>query len=111
MEDFYNAMTTYINSKKPKEICYHARISKKDGWETCLDCRSRLSRIFYDDIYSQVGGYNITEPKEDRFPKIRKIMIEMIWAIIRKGGIGIWEKNVTTSLRRPDYLASYPITR
>ncbi len=35
MEDFYNAMTTYINSKKPKEICLHARTIKKNGWETC----------------------------------------------------------------------------
>ena len=25
MEDFYNAMTTYIDSKKPNEICLHAR--------------------------------------------------------------------------------------
>ncbi len=32
MEDFYRAMTTYINSKKPKKICYHARtIKKTDG--------------------------------------------------------------------------------
>ena len=31
MEDFYNAMTTYINSKKPKEICLHARTIKKNG--------------------------------------------------------------------------------
>ena len=74
MEDFYNAMTTYINSKKPKEICYHARTIKKNGWETCLDCRSRLSRIFCDDIYSHLRGHNIAEPEENRLPKIRKIM-------------------------------------
>ncbi len=88
MEDFYNAMTTYINSKKPKEICL-ARTIKKNGWETCLDCRSRLSRIFCDDIYSQVGGYNITEPKENRLPKIRETMLDMMYAISRKGGM--WE--------------------
>ncbi len=78
MEDFYNAMTTYIDSKKPKEICLHARTIKKNGWETCLDCRSRLSRIFCNDPYSNVGGYNFTEPKECRFSKIREIMIEMM---------------------------------
>ena len=36
MEDFYRAMTTYINNKKPKEICYHAHTIKKNGWETCF---------------------------------------------------------------------------
>ncbi len=84
MEDFYNAMTTYINSKKPKEICLHARTIKKNGWETCLDCRSLLSRIFCYDPYSNVGGYNFTEPKESSYSKIRKIMLEeMIWKIIK----------------------------
>ncbi len=33
MEDFYRAMTTYINNKKPKEICYHARTIKKKRME------------------------------------------------------------------------------
>ncbi len=46
IKNFYDAMTTYINSKKPKEICLHACTIKKNGWETCLDCRLRLSRIF-----------------------------------------------------------------
>ena len=78
IKNFYDAMTTYINSKKPKEICLHARTIKKNGWETCLDCRSRLSRIFCNDPYSNVGGYNFTEPKECRFSKIREIMIEMM---------------------------------
>ncbi len=84
MEDFYNAMTTYINSKKPKEIRLHERTYKKNGWETCLDCRLLLSRIFYDDPYSNVGGYNFTEPKESSYSKIREIMIEMIDNIRRK---------------------------
>ena len=84
IKNFYDAMTTYINSKKPKEICLHARTMKSKGWETCLNCRSRLRRIFCDDPYSNVGGYNFTKPKEDRFPKIREIMLEMIWAIIKK---------------------------
>ena len=61
-----------------------ARTIKKDGWETCLDCRSRLSRIFCDDIYSDLRGHVVNKPKEDRFPKIRKIMNEMMWAISRK---------------------------
>ena len=84
MEDFYDAMRTYINSKKPKKICLHARTMKSKGWETCLDCRLRLTRIFYDDPYSNVGGYNFTKPKEDRFPKIRETIIEMIRMIVIK---------------------------
>ncbi len=84
IKNFYDAMTTYIQNKKPKEICLHARTMRSKGWETCLDCRSRLSRIFCDNPYSNVGGYNFTKPKEDRFPKIREIMTEMIWAIIRE---------------------------
>ena len=84
MEDFYRAMTTYINSKKPKEICYHARTIKKDGWETCVDCCLRLSRIFCDDLYSYLRGYAMSKPKEDRFPKIREIMIEMTRSVIKQ---------------------------
>ncbi len=83
MEDFYNAMTTYINSKKPKEICYHERTIKKDGWKTCVDCCLRLSRIFCDDLYSVLRGY-IIKPKEDRLPKIRQIMIEMTRSITKQ---------------------------
>ena len=83
--NFYDAMKAYIHNKKPKEICLHARTMRSKGWETCLDCRLRLSRIFYDDPYSHVGGYNFTEPKESRYSKIRKIMLEeMIWAILKK---------------------------
>ena len=82
MEDFYDAMTTYINSKKPK--CLHARTMKNKGWETCLDCRLRLSRVFYDDPYSHVSGYNLTKSKEERFPKIRETMIEAINSVTRE---------------------------
>ena len=96
-------MTTYINSKKLKEICLHARTIKKNGWETCLDCRSRLSRIFYDDPYSHLAGY-ITKPKEDRFPKIREIMLEMIWAIIREESL--WD-GVSPEAGLPRDLSDY----
>ncbi len=89
MEDFYNAMTTYINSKKPKEICYHARTIKKDGWETCVDCRSRLSRIFCDDIYSHLGGYAMNKPKENRLLEIKKIISKMIRTIVVKDRIDV----------------------
>ncbi len=88
MEDFHRAMTTYINNKKPKEICNHARTIKKNGWKTCVDCSLRLSRISYYDPYSDLTGY-IIKPKEDRFPKIREIITEMMYAIIRKGCM--WE--------------------
>ena len=83
MEDFYSAMTTYINSKKQKEICYHARTIKKDGWETCVDCCLRLSRIFCDDLYSNLRGYVIKQ-KEDRLAKIRQIMIEMTRSVTKQ---------------------------
>ncbi len=89
MEDFYRAMTTYINSKKPKEICYHARTIKKDGWETCVDCCLRLSRIFYDDLYSHLRGYAMSKPKEDCFPKIREKMSKMIGMIVIKTRIDV----------------------
>ena len=84
MEDFYNAMRTYINNKKPKEICLHARIMKSNGWETCLDCRSRLSRIFRSDPYSNVAGYNFTVPKEDRLQKIEETMTYVIKSVTLK---------------------------
>ncbi len=29
IKNFYDAMTTYIHNKKPKEICLHARTMKK----------------------------------------------------------------------------------
>ena len=83
MEDFYKAMTTYINSKKPKEIGYHARTIKKEEWETCVDCCLRLSRIFCDGIYSHLRGYAISKPK-DRLPKIREITIEMTRSVIKQ---------------------------
>ena len=85
MEDFYKAMTTYINSKKPKEICYHARTIKKDGWETCVDCCLRLSRIFCDDLYSNLRGY-VIKRIEDRFPIIffRQIIIRMMYSITKQ---------------------------
>ncbi len=96
MEDFYRAMTTYTNSKKPKEMCYHARTIKKDGWETCLDCRSRLSRIFRDDPYTHLTGY-VTKPKEDHLPKIRKTMTEMIRTIVVKDRIDV--RNLRADLK------------
>ncbi len=83
MEDFYKAMTTYINSKKPKEICYHERTTKKNGWETCVDCCLRLSRIFCDDLYSNLRGYVIKQ-REDRLPKIRQIIIRMMYSITKQ---------------------------
>ena len=84
MEDFYNAMTTYVNSKKPKKICKHERTFYWQGWRTCVECRLCIHKVLHQDPYSHVSGYNITEPKEDRFPKIRKTMIEMIRMIVIK---------------------------
>ena len=81
--NFYDAMKAYIHNKKPKEICLHARTMKSKGWETCSDCRLRLSRIFHDNPYSNVAGY-ITKPKEDSLPKIRETMTEAINSVTRK---------------------------
>ncbi len=84
MEDFYNAMTTYIDSKKPKEICKHERTLYYRGWEVCAKCCINVHKTLFQDQYSNVGGYNFTEPKECRFSKIRKTMIEMIRMIVIK---------------------------
>ena len=86
MEDFYRAMTTYINSKKSEKICLHKRTIKKNGWKTCVDCCLRLSRNFCYDLYSDLTGYVIKQ-KEDRLPKIRKIMSKIMCSVIRKGSI------------------------
>ena len=84
MEDFYRAMTTYINSKKPKEICYHTRTIKKDGWKICTDCWSYVRRIFCDDLYSHLRGYVMSKPKEDYVLEIREKMSKMIGMIVIK---------------------------
>ena len=76
-------MTTYINSKKPEKICNHAHTIKKNGWETCVDCRSRLSRIFHDDPYSDRERCLI-KPKKDRFIKINQIMTDVINSVTKK---------------------------
>ncbi len=84
MEDFYGAMTTYINSKKPK--CQHERTFYNwHGWRACVECGLCIHRVFSQDPYSHVAGYNFTTPKEDRFPKIRETLYEMIHSIIRQG--------------------------
>ncbi len=95
MEDFYNAMTTYINSKKPK--CQHERTFYWQGWETCLDCCLCLRRVFYDDPYCNVAGYNFTKPKEDSLPKIKETMTEVINSVTReKSWIMIETMNLVT---------------
>ena len=84
MEDFYNAMTTYINSKKPKEICEHERTFCWHGWRTCVKCGLCIHKVFYQDPYSHVSGYNFSVSKEDRFPKIEEIMTDMINSVTKK---------------------------
>ncbi len=81
--NFYDAMKAYVYRKTPKKICKHTRTIRSEGWETCLDCWLCLSRVFYDDPYSNVAEY-ITKPKEDSFPKIRETMIEVINSVTRK---------------------------
>ena len=84
MEDFYNAMTTYINSKKPEKICKLERTFYWHGWRACVECGLCIHRVFSQDIYSHVAGYNSTVPKEDRFPKIRKTMTDAINSVTQK---------------------------
>ncbi len=85
MEDFYNAMTTYINSKKPK--CQHERTLYYRGWEVCAKCCINVHRTLFQDSYSNVAGYAFAAPKEERSPKIRKTLFEMMCAISRDGCI------------------------
>ena len=82
MEDFYNAMTTYINSKKPK--CQHERTFHWQGWRACVECGLCIHKVFSQDPYSNVTGYNFTKPKEERFPKLESIMTEMINSVTRE---------------------------
>ena len=84
MEDFYNAMTTYINSKKPEKICKHERTFYWQGWRACVECGLCIHKVFSQDPYSHVAGHNFAVPKEDRFPKIRKTMIDAINSVTQK---------------------------
>ena len=107
MEDFYNAMTTYINSKKPKKICKHERTFYWHGWRACVECGLCIHKVFSQDPCSHVAGYNFTVPKEDRFPKIRKTMIEMIGTIVIRDGVDI--KNLKMDLKTGDlYFVEHP---
>ena len=83
MEDFYNAMIEYIDSKKPKEICRHVNTIEINGWRTCKHCFLCLNRVFHDDLYSNLRGYSVRKQKE-RFPKIRETMIEMIRSVTKQ---------------------------
>ncbi len=82
MEDFYNAMRTYISSKKPK--CQHERTFHWQGRRACVECGLCIHKVFSQDPYSHIAGYNFTKPKEERFPKIESIMIEMINSVTRE---------------------------
>ncbi len=83
MEDFYDAMTTYINSKKPK--CQHERTLYYRGWEVCAKCCINVHRTLSQDPYSNVAGYNFTEPKEDNgYLRIGDTMTEIIHSVTRE---------------------------
>ena len=82
-KNFYDAMTTYVNSKKPKKICEHERTFYWHGWRACVECGLCIHKVFSQDPYSHVAGY-ITKPKEDSFPKIRKTMIDAINSVTQK---------------------------
>ena len=81
MEDFYNAMSKYVDSKKPK--CCHERTFKWCGWKTCVDCGLCLRRLFSQDLYSNLRGYSVRKQKQ-RLPKIREIMTEMIRSVTKQ---------------------------
>ena len=82
-KNFYEAMTTCVNSKKPKKICEHEQTFYWQGWRACAECGLCIHKVFSQDPYSNVAGY-ITVPKEDRFPKIRKTMIDAINSVTQK---------------------------
>ena len=97
MEDFYDAMKTYIDSKKPKKICKHKRTFHSYGYKTCVECGLLIHKVFHQDPYSHVSGYNLTKSKEDRSAKIESIMIEMINSVTReKSWIMIETMNLVT---------------
>ncbi len=54
MEDFYNAMTTYVDSKKPKKICEHKRTFYWHGRRACVECGLCIHKVFSQDPYSNV---------------------------------------------------------
>ena len=83
MDLFEKAMLELKQKRNPTPICLHARTMKSKGWETCLDCRSRLSRIFHNDPYYNGAGY-ITKPKKDSLPKIKETMTEVINSVTRE---------------------------
>ncbi len=81
-KNFTDAMTTYINSKKPK--CQHERTFYWQGWRACVECGLCIHKVFSQDPYSNVAGYNFTKPKEERFPEIRNTMIDVINSVTKK---------------------------
>ena len=99
MEDFYRAMTTYINSKKPEKICKHERTFYWCGWRACVECGLCIHKVFSQDIYSHLRGY-VIKPKENRFPKIRETMLDIMCAISRKGST--WEDGVYRYYEPPE---------
>ncbi len=83
MEDFYDAMTTYIDSKKPK--CKHERTLYYRGWEVCAKCCINVHRTLFQDPHSNVAGYNFTEPKEDNsYLRIGDTMTDAINSVTQK---------------------------
>ncbi len=97
MEDFYDAMKTYIDSKKPKKICKHERTFHSYGYKTCVECGLLIHKVLHQDPYSYVSGYNLTKSKEDRSAKIESIMTEMINSVTReKSWIMIETMNLVT---------------
>ena len=94
MEDFYNAMTTYINSKKPKKICEHKRTFYWHGWRACVECGLCIHKVFSQNIYSDRERCLI-KPKEERFPKIEETMTYVIKSVTLKkitlNGMSGWD--------------------
>ena len=83
-KNFYDAMKTYVNSKKPK--CQHERTFYWHGWRTCVECGLCIHRVFSKDPYSHVAGYD-TKQKKDHIFGIREMLYDMIHSIIRQGDI------------------------
>ena len=88
MEDFYRTMIEFTEKRKQKN-CNHERTFKWCGWCVCTECRTCISRIFSQDIYSYLRGFVANKPKEDRILEIRKIMYKMIRTIVIKDRIDV----------------------
>ncbi len=86
MEDLFDrAMKELRQTNESK--CKHERTFCWQGWETCCTCMLCLHKVFSQNPFSDIAGYDFSTPKKDRFPKFRDTLFRMMCAISRYGCI------------------------